>query len=84
MKNEHRLLFLAILLAAATWTMCAAVDSFAFSRGTFLKTFLLDVSGHDVAIRAVAMVGLVGFGVAAWIITARSSPAMKKAGRGWS
>ncbi len=62
MKEEHKIMAFAALLAAATWVADAVIDSMVFHSGPFLELLLYDLSTHELYFRSLVVVILLVFG----------------------
>jgi diguanylate cyclase (GGDEF)-like protein/PAS domain S-box-containing protein len=62
MKEEHKIMMFAALLAAATWVADAAIDSMVFHEGAFVDLLFYDVPAHEVYFRSLFVVSLLVFG----------------------
>ena len=62
MKEKHTIMTFAALLAGATWTVDAAIDSAVFHEGTFVDLLFSDVSAHELYSRSLFVVVLLVFG----------------------
>ncbi len=62
MKEEHKIMAYAVLLAAATWVADAAIDTAVFHDATFAELLFSEVSAHELYSRSLFVVVLLVFG----------------------
>ncbi len=61
-KEEHKIMAYAVLLAVGTWVADAVIDSTVFHSGPFVDLLLYDLSAHELYFRTLFVVILLAFG----------------------
>jgi len=70
-RYEDRVLVLSVMAGVAAWIIDAAVDSWIFSRDTFINSVIRHVSPHEFYFRLFVMLTFILFGLAISITLAR-------------